>query len=128
MKTLLTISILVFTIMFSSTSFAGWTKVGTHRGNTVYVDVDTIRKHGGYIYFRNMYDYLKRNRWGYSSTITYYQGDCKSFGFKVLSDSFYKEHMARGTPSHTSNRRQKEWYYGGTGSSPGLSLKSICNR
>ena len=43
MKTLLTISILVFTVMFSSTSFAQWTKVGNNsRGDTFYIDFERI--------------------------------------------------------------------------------------
>ena len=42
MKTLLTIFTLVFTVMFSSTSFAGWTKVGENvNGHTYYVDFET---------------------------------------------------------------------------------------
>jgi hypothetical protein len=42
---------LTFTVMFSSTSFSGWTKVTESvDGNTFYVDFERIRKHGGYVY------------------------------------------------------------------------------
>ena len=45
MKRTLTIFTLVFTVMFSSASFAGWTKVAESvKGNTFYVDFERIRK------------------------------------------------------------------------------------
>jgi hypothetical protein len=62
MKTLLTISTLVFTVVFSSTSFAGWTKVDKNmNGNTWYVDFETIRKHDGYVYWWELGDYVPSN-------------------------------------------------------------------
>jgi len=45
MKTLLTITTLVFTLMFSSTSFADWTKVNEDvKRNTYNVDYERIKK------------------------------------------------------------------------------------
>jgi len=65
MKTLLTIFTLVFTVMFSSTSFAGWTKVGENvSGSTFYVDFETIRKHGGDVYIWTLRDGLKPTKYG----------------------------------------------------------------
>jgi hypothetical protein len=64
MKTLLLIFTLLFsTVMFSSTSFAGWTKVSQNvRGDTFYVDFERIRKHDGFVYFWSLNDYLKPNK------------------------------------------------------------------
>ena len=60
MKTLLTIFTLAFTLMFSSTSFAEWTKVNKSViGNTYYVDFERIKKHDGYIYYWEVIDFLK---------------------------------------------------------------------
>jgi hypothetical protein len=52
MKKLTLLTVLIFSLMFSSTSFADWTKVSSSGGgaNTFYVDFERIRKHGGYVY------------------------------------------------------------------------------
>ena len=45
--------------MFSSASFADWTKVGENvSGDTFYVDLERIRKHGGFVYYWSMTDYI----------------------------------------------------------------------
>ena len=92
MKNLLTISTLVFTVMFSSTSFGGWTKVGENaKGMTFYVDFERIRKHGGYVYYWVLSDYLKPTSQGYLSNQSYNQGDCTLFRLKSLSVSFHEK-------------------------------------
>ena len=85
MKNLLTVFTLVFTLMFSSTSFAGWTKVTKGElGDTFYVDFERIRKHDGYVYYWVLTDYLRPTAQGHLSTTKYCQGDCKLFREKVL--------------------------------------------
>ena len=64
MKTLLTISTLVFTVMFSSTSFAGWAEVAENVNGTYYLDFERIRKHGDYINFRELIDLLEPDKDG----------------------------------------------------------------
>jgi len=51
MKTLLTIFTLIFTLMFSSSSFAGWTAIDKDAVGTDYVDFERIRKHDGFVYY-----------------------------------------------------------------------------
>ena len=86
MKTLLNITTLVFTLMFSSTSFAGWTKVSSNMGkqNTYFVDFERIRKVDGFVYFWTLSDYSKPLE-GTLSTKIHWQGDCKLLRNKVLS-------------------------------------------
>jgi len=48
--------------VFSSTSFAEWTKVSENVSTTFYVDFERIRKHGGYVYFLWLSDYLKPDK------------------------------------------------------------------
>ena len=128
MKTLLTISTLVFTVMFSSTSFAEWTKVGEDKkGTTVYVDFERIRKHGGYVYWWDLVDYSKPVN-GKLSGKTYNQGDCKLFRFKVLSDSFHKGPMGVGKKMSGSNTPDTEWGYPPPNSLFEIILKSVCER
>ena len=81
--------------MFSSTSFAEWKKVSTNvDGDTFYVDFERIRKHDGYVYWWELFDYLKPDKTGVLSGKVYKQGDCKLIRFKGLSFSYHKEPMA----------------------------------
>ena len=123
----LTLTTLVFSLlMFSSTSFADWTKVSENAdGYTFYVDFERIRKHGGYVYFWSLDDYLKPNKSGYLSDKVYQQGDCKLFRFKYLSFSFHKEPMGEGT-GEIENKPDKEWNYPSPNSSIEEILKKVC--
>jgi hypothetical protein len=100
---------LTFSVMFSSTSFAGWTKVReTVEGDTYYVDFERIRKHGGYVYYWMLSDYLKPTKFGDLSSKVYYQGDCKLFRTMRLSSSYHIQPMGEGTPSAVSNKPKKD--------------------
>lgn len=119
---------LTFTVMFSSTSSAGWTKVSEGvKGNTFYVDFERIRKHDGYVYYWKMTDFLKPDFWGHFSDKAYFQGDCKLFRFKTLSYSFHKEPMGRGT-GDVQEPWNKGWRYPSPNSSSETILKSVCSR
>ncbi|MBI37020.1 MAG: hypothetical protein CL568_05495 [Alphaproteobacteria bacterium] len=129
MKKLTLIFTLIFsTVMFSSTSFAGWTKVSKNvSGDTFYVDFERIRKHGGYVYFWGLSDYLKPTETGLLSGKRYHQGDCKLFRFKKLSYSFHNEPMGRDTGDSFSPKNP-EWKYPPPNSSMEEILKTVCNR
>jgi hypothetical protein len=130
MKTPLTIFTLVFTVMFSSTSFAGWTKVGENvNGVTFYVDFERIRKHDGYVFWWDLRDLLKPTKWGSLSSKLYKQGDCKLFRFKNLSSSFHKEPMGGGTPEVIEPKGDNaNWKYPPPNSVDEMILKSVCSR
>jgi hypothetical protein len=129
MKTLLTIFTLVFTMMFSSTSFAGWTKViESSSGNTFYVDYERIRKHGGYVYWWELSDYLEPT-YGDLSHKLYKQGDCRVFRSRDLSFLFHKEPMGGGTGQVVEPKgEQKNWIYPSPNSINDVILKKVCSR
>ena len=115
-------------MMFPSASYAEWTKVAeSEKGDNFYVDFERIRKHGGYVYFWELLDYLKPDKWGDLSSKSYKQGDCKLFRYKVLDDSFYTEPMGQRTPSTSSNKPDKEWRYPSPNSVREAILKSVCD-
>ena len=127
MKILTLILALTFTVMFPSPSFAEWKRVSENvDGTTFYVDFERIRKHGGYVYFWILSDYLKPDKYGDLSAKVYYQGDCELFRFKNLSYSFHKEPMGGGTSSTSSNKPEKEWRYPPPNSANEVVLKSVC--
>ena len=118
--------------MFSSPSYAEWTKVGEgtstmNRGNAYYVDFERIRKHDGYVYWWDLTDLLKPILTGVLSAKIYKQGDCKLFRFKTLSGSFHKEPMGGGT-GDVQEPIKKSWKYPIPNSSGETILKSVCNR
>ena len=102
MKTLIIFLALTFSVMFSSSSYAGWTKAGESvDGNSFYVDFERIRKHGGYVYYWVLSDYLKPTSQGYLSNQSYNQGDCTLFRLKSLSVSFHEKPSVVGELERT---------------------------
>ena len=129
MKKTIILLTLIFTVMFSSPSYAEWTKVSESvDGTTSYVDFERIRKHGGYVYWWDMLDYLKPDKYGHLSSKSYKQGDCKLFRHKSLSFSFHKEPMGGGRPSTSFNTPDKEWRYPPPNSVNEEILKSVCSK
>ena len=121
------ILILLFsTVMFSSSSYAEWTKVGKNIKATFYVDYERIRKHDGYVYFWELVDYWKSQSTGELSSKVYNQGDCKLFRVKRLMMSFHNELMGRGTPVATINKADKDWIYPPPNSSFETILNEVC--
>jgi hypothetical protein len=124
MKTLLTTFTLVFTLIFSSTSFAKWTKVVVNEYATHYVDFEGIRKHDGYVYYWSLYDSFKPVLGSLSGT-TYHQGDCGLFRTKKLSFVSHKQPMGRGV-GETYNPKNPEWVYASPGSVYEDLLQAVC--
>ena len=127
MKSLTIFLALTFSVMFSSSSYAEWTKVGENTAATYYVDFERIRKHDTYVYWWMLVDYLKPTSTGMLSAKVYYQGDCKLFRRKGLSYSFHKKPMGGGT-GNTDNVPDKEWDYPSPNSVGETVLKQVCNR
>ena len=127
MKTLIIFLALTFSVMFSSSSYAEWTKVGENIKATFYVDYERIRKNDGYVYWWDLTDFLKPTSQGHLSAKTYSQGDCKLFRVKVLSRSIHKEPMGGGT-GEMINKPDKEWTYPSPNSVNEIILKAVCNR
>ena len=126
MKSLLTIFTLIFTVMVSSTSWGGWTKVGENVNGTYYVDFERIGKHGDYIKFRELVDLLKPDKDGDLSYKLYQQGDCKLFRYKYLGSSNYKQPMGGGHGADY-NEPDKDWRYPSPYSINEIVLKTVCD-
>jgi len=109
MRKLTLLTTLIFTVMFSSTSFAGWTKVTEVDGDTYYVDFERIRKHGGYVYWWELWDKLKPDEREILSYQSYKQGDCKLFRYKFLTITGHKGPMGRGTSESFNISTSNYW-------------------
>ena len=129
---------LTFTVMFSSTSFAGWKKVTDELQIiqyaefvwksvlTFYVDFERIRKSDEYVYWWMI---LERERAPLGtnelSFRSYAQGDCKIFRYKFLQYSAHEERMGKGSGRDTTHKNP-EWIYPTPNSSNETILKSVC--
>ena len=126
MKNRFTIPTLIFTVMFSSTSFAGWTKVAENVNGTYYVDFARIGKYADYIKFWELVDLFKPDKDGDLSYKLYQQGDCKLFRYKYLSSSNYKRPMGGGH-GEDYNEPDKDWRYPSPYSINEVVLKFVCD-
>jgi hypothetical protein len=127
MRNLLLIFTLLFsTVVFSSSSYADWTKVTeASNGDDHYLDFERIRQHSGHVYYWVMRDYLKPDKSGYLSDKFYYQGDCKQFRYKGLSAVIYREPMGGGTGESTKIKWEK-WVNSNSNNVSGTILEAVC--
>jgi len=118
--------------MFSSSSFAEWTKVTENIGGAVfYINFEEMRKHDGYTYVWRLTNYLKPNAVGNLSDSFYIQIDCKIFSFKNLSAIYYNQPMGKGTSDVidlSQHPKYTQWNFPSPESSSYTVLKSVCNR
>tara|TARA_B110001454_G_C12396868_1_gene299180 strand:+ start:95 stop:412 length:318 start_codon:yes stop_codon:yes gene_type:complete len=94
-------------------------------GTTLYVDIDSIKKHNGYIYYWGLRDLLKPDKWGDMSLKLYFQGDCGVIRMKYLSYNYYKKPMGRGE-SEVDNT-ESEWKYPPPDTVDGKVLDYVCD-
>ena len=121
------ITILLFSILISFSSYGEWTEVSENVEATSYIDKDTIKQRGGYVYWWDLDDNLKNFfKDGTLSVKAYEQGDCKVNRVKVLSLVFYKQPMGNGKGA-TFNPRNEEWRYPLPDTIGGHKLNYACN-
>ena len=124
----------IFTLLFSTTTFispayAEWSSVAYNiEGDHYHIDFSRIRKHDGNIYYWELLDLLKPSRHGFLSALTYKQGNCSKFGFKILSEQYFKTAMATGVADLTYSTPEENWRYPTPGSVNELVLTEICDR
>ncbi len=121
------LTVLLFSILISFSSYGEWTKVTEDNiGNTHYLETNTIKEHGGYVYYWDLIDYLKPGIHGAMSYKMYWQGDCGVNRYKDLSGIVYKQPMGGGSGG-TYNPPNPEWRYPSLDSVGGIKLKYVCN-
>ena len=128
MKSLTIFLALTFSVMFSSSLYADWTKASKNTsGNTYYVDFERIKKHDGYVYWWELGDYAKPTKYGDLSAKVYNQGECKLIRYKHLSFFHHGQPMGGGTGEKHTPENPK-WIYPPPNSVAETILQSVCNR
>ena len=126
MKYLLLLSTLTLSLMFSSASSAEWTSMGeTVAGTTYYIDLDRVRKNGGYTYFWYLNNLIKPDDYGHSSNKFYTEVDCKAFRHRTLTYIYYKQPMGEGEGESQTSQNQ-EWRYPPPDSMSESMLNKVC--
>jgi hypothetical protein len=122
------LTILLFSILISFSSYGEWTKIGeSTNGNTHYMDKDTIKEHGGYIYWWEMESFSKLYPgFLYLSTTSYKQGECGIHRFKVLTMNKYKKPMTKGGQFSPMDSPSK-WRYPAPNTFDSLMLATACD-
>ena len=96
MKKITLLLVIIFTFLFSNTSWGEWKFVTeTMNGGKFYYDKDRVRKSGKYLYFWRLSDWLKPRNGGFSQT-QYTQLDCSIFRSKDLSIQTHKNLKGKG--------------------------------
>ena len=97
MKKITLLLVIIFTFLFSTTSWGDWNFVAeTVKGNKFYYDKDRIRKSGKFIYFWELIDSIKPSKDGDLSSTTYIELDCSIFRYKILKLQTYNKSMGEG--------------------------------
>ena len=127
MRSLLTA--LIFTVMFSSTSFAGWKEVTESVDDeTFYVDIERVRKVDGYIYYWMLMDLSTPLADGnVFSAVLRNKIDCPSEGMKSNPIHYYTQEMGKGDRYMSSEIEPSSWTYPPPGSAYYALLGVACD-
>jgi hypothetical protein len=118
---------LLFLITVPSAYADNWVKHNTSSKATFYIETETIRKDGDYIYFWNMVDLLDPlDESGYLSIKSYEKVDCDMFKYQRLAYVFYSENMGTGTSDYEDSN-DKSWKYAVPGTINSSAIDFACS-
>lgn len=118
--------LLISTLMFSAGSWAEWTEVFSADGDVIYVELDSIKKAKGLVYYWMIGDNLEPDSSGTLSFKAYAKADCETMRSMALSISTYKLPMAEGDASSTFTPDPK-WRSAQPDSVMETTLEAVCN-
>ena len=124
MKKITLLLVIIFSFLFSTTSWGEWKFVSENvNGDKFYYDKDRVRKSGKYLYLWELFDSVKRSPTGDLSFTSYTQLDCSIFKVKRLKRQSYLNSMGEGgmTDEWTP---PDEWKY----PKPNSSLETLFNK
>ena len=118
---------LLFSILISFNSYGEWIRIIASEGgnDTFYVNTNSIKKNNGYVYWWEMRDSLKPDKFGDMSDKTYGQVDCDSMRYQYLQMTFFKHSMGEGEgETHTP---ESGWRYAPPDSVGETLLDFVCD-
>jgi hypothetical protein len=127
MKKMTLLLVIIFTFLFSTTSWGEWKlgSIGTSPPDKYFYDKDRIRKSGKYIYLWMLIDFIKPREGGFMSITSPVQLDCSVFRFKVLEMNGWKNSMGEGEMIVDFTPPEK-WDYPQPNSSVEILYNKVC--
>ena len=118
--------IISIALIFCNSVFADWKKFGDTTDGEYFVEIDTVQKESGYIFFWKMNDYSKLILdTNFYSVKVYIKGDCKIKKIKTLTYVFYTGRKGTGD-SEQQESANKNWKYPVPESVDYSLLKDLC--
>ena len=90
-----------------------------------YLDYDSMRETGKFVYWWDLANYLERQSRGELSFRSYNQGDCEIFSLKTLEYSFFDKKWAKGNKIESG---EYPWSYPEPDSMLETILKNVCSQ
>ena len=126
-RMLLVVAVLGSQIFHSASGSDGWFAYAESDTSTFYLNSNSIKESGGFVYYWRMSDKLVPDEYGTLSSQVYSQGDCSRMSVKTLSYIFFKGSKGTG-PSDTQQSVNKDWKYPPPGSAALAALQWVCAR
>ena len=128
-KKLILIILIPTSLIFSSTSYAGWTLAAESvSGTQFYLDFDRMRKYSGNVYIWELHDYLLPDSDGTLSEKLYMEVDCKKFKKRIISSTFHDSPMGEGSPQDFETSNLNEWQYPSPESVREILIDAACSQ
>ena len=94
-------------LLFTSPSHGAWEKLASDEFD-VYVDYDSRRFNGSFVFVSQLWDYEKEDI-DSASMIRYLKVDCTNTRAKTLVETIYKYQMGRGYGVETQSKALSNW-------------------
>ena len=115
----------LFLVILAPDCFAEWTIIKTDDNGSHYLDFDSVRYKGSFVYFWKLRDYEKDIYEEMSSKV-YIEGDCSLFRYRFLIDKYYTLPMGQGMPSVINDIPETEWTSPSANALSYLFLTKVC--
>ena len=123
----LAIIISALAISLAQNVSADWVKfTELEDSSSVYIEMDTIKKVDGFIYYWVMRDFIVPDKNGDLSGQVYHLGECRTEKVKYLTFIFYTRNMGRGEANKHAPF-ETFWEYPAPGSSTLSELRHACS-
>tara|TARA_B110000003_G_scaffold238157_1_gene243603 strand:+ start:211 stop:591 length:381 start_codon:yes stop_codon:yes gene_type:complete len=122
----------LFLFFFATNIFAlNWKAVIPFDDGIYYVDIDSIKKSNGMVYYWDLEDrYEKITIGGYTfmSSVAYKIADCDMNRTKILKVVFYEKNMKSGRVQYSEDYESPSWKYIVPGSVQDLINEYVCSK
>jgi len=126
MKKITILLVIIFTFLFTNTSWGEWNLIPMGVGEDWYYNKDNVRKRGKSLYVWFLHDFSKPTESGYLSYVIYVQLECSILRFKFLKETLHKKSMGKFGEMYTNPTPSDKWDYPPPDTIYGYMFDKIC--